>query len=134
MHFIPDQGALDKPSRLAYDLFMSNSQYSRPVLNHSMRAYLSALGRLGGQRTSEAKRKAARRNGRRHKRNMNKTLSYTALLEIFKRHGIIYTKNWGPDYTMPWTAVSKGFDAVTGKTELEAVRALCREMGIVCEL
>jgi len=52
-----------------------------PAAPLEVRAYLAALGRMGGQRTSEAKRKAARRNGRRHKsattNNKSKTMKTT---------------------------------------------------------
>lgn len=41
-----------------------------PAVKPGVRAYLVALGRLGGQRTSDAKRRAARRNGRRYKRHV----------------------------------------------------------------
>lgn len=62
-------------------------------------------------------------------------LSPTAhqLLEKFKREHGILTKHWGNDYAEPWTAARKD-ETVIGTTEIEAVRALCRQINILCTI
>lgn len=63
---------------------------------------------------------------------MSEPLSAQALLEKFKRkHGIVTKKAWAVLY--PWRAY-RGEDIAVGSTELEAVRALCKTVGLLCEL